>query len=1197
MAENTHTALIISTYLISFAEDYDYGIVNEEVWKKYGLRGTPLSAVSRPNAIRMLTNSYWFHLRLSEINSTNLCNLLVEWCYVCGDTVSVVKELQKKLGVTENGTTDKATIDAINKQEPKTFFSALKALRKAQYTKNASAEKDSARKAVYTKLAERLDAIQFGKVIPNAMYDEKGNAVVTETTFSDPPTVNELVGIQKDRKIYINLYGDVAAVEHENDPSTSSGQVEYEKQDKETGQLNYDILEYYIKSFGAGNIEKNKTDTWLPKLKSQSVANLLAEWGYARKEEVQLIGFLNSHFGIYSRYMALNDESFDAFNCIDPKTLFDKFYAIRKMDTKSETLQGIAFGKLTCKDGRIIRFKEDGTIISDVTNKRSATIPAETNHAPGPNFDILGPFVLSYSGGYVNNGVEPTNRGIRLGTWKVSGTDINRDGMKDEKDFKLMTDEDALEFYKRTYWSRWAQTKGATRINSQSIVNLLADWAISIQCSDEIYDVNKCLGSLGGGTSVTESTFKAINTGDPRAMFKKLHDLRRQYYNNCVKENPKKATYLQGWLKRLDAIQFGELTCKDGKKIKFTEDGLLSGPKLNFELWGNFFISHATGPTKGITDTQWRMYGRDIDKDGDIDAVDFSKITDEAALAILKKTKWDQYHLDQLKSQNIANLLADMLSMDFSGALTYLCRLSGISPTSSNTADTVGKLVEAFNKQPASQFFTELHRTCEKYFKQLIDNNPQKKTLAQEGLKRLDCIQYGELTYRKGKKILFTDDGTVINDNAKQQPTFDIIAPFILSHAGRYSATPTPTNKGITLDEWTREGSDLTGDRKVDENDLKIVNDIHVAPILKNKYWDHILAFSLKSQNIANLLTVTCWNILSSTGNETTANRAVVIRTLIVKLKNLLGTGVSIDKTIAAINKSTNFHVLFDEMQSLLKDFCFSWLESFGKNIPDPQGILDLWLSRLDAIEWNKVTCKNGKTITFTDGGEIQKIVSPEPKADILAPFISSYNKSEVDARTLESKVWIPLQMNRIVSQNIANIIAEWYWRNELIAIKEIQNLLSVEPSGFMDDDTLEAINSRNPEQLFLDISDLQKNDNENKKVDDEWKERFANLQFGKLICKDRRTLVFTDNGTILDDFVAPEPAPEPKPKPKPKPKPDKNTENQEENNSESNNIKPDNGKPEDNTPKHEEGKSEPDKDTKPDTDNGGDTGDEEFFF
>lgn len=176
----------------------------------------------------------------------------------------------------------------------------------------------------------------------------------------------------------------------------------------------------------------------------------------------------------------------------------------------------------------------------------------------------LAEFILSFEGGYVNNPKDKggaTNRGVTIATWRAQGYDKDGDGDIDVNDLKLITAEDATTILRRNYWNRWK----ADEIKDQSVANLLVDWlwssgAWGIKIPQQLLGV-KVDGVVGA------KTIAALNAQVPSYFFEKLKKRRNEYIYNLVGNNPSQKTFLAGWIRRLNAINYGFLVKNGGRKI------------------------------------------------------------------------------------------------------------------------------------------------------------------------------------------------------------------------------------------------------------------------------------------------------------------------------------------------------------------------------------------------------------------------------------------------------------------------------------------------------------------------------------------------------------------------------------------------------------------------------------------------------
>jgi lysozyme family protein len=66
------------------------------------------------------------------------------------------------------------------------------------------------------------------------------------------------------------------------------------------------------------------------------------------------------------------------------------------------------------------------------------------------------------------------------------------------------------------------------------------------------------------------------------------------------------------------------------------------------------------GPTKyGVILSVWQEHGHDKDGDGDIDAEDIKKLTEEDARYIAKKIFWDYFLADHISNESVAEFIVD----------------------------------------------------------------------------------------------------------------------------------------------------------------------------------------------------------------------------------------------------------------------------------------------------------------------------------------------------------------------------------------------------------------------------------------------------------------------------------------------------------------------------------------------------------
>ena len=174
----------------------------------------------------------------------------------------------------------------------------------------------------------------------------------------------------------------------------------------------------------------------------------------------------------------------------------------------------------------------------------------------------LVPFILSKEGGYSNDKDDkggPTKHGITLATWRKVGYDKNGDGVINEKDIKLLTEDDFHRVFKRNYWDACK----ADQIKDQSVANLLVDFAYNSGVTRVSKFIQKIVGVTVDGI-IGSKTINAINNypRGQRQLFATLRQRRINYLNGIVIANPTQKKFYNGWMNRVNAIGYGTLTYK-----------------------------------------------------------------------------------------------------------------------------------------------------------------------------------------------------------------------------------------------------------------------------------------------------------------------------------------------------------------------------------------------------------------------------------------------------------------------------------------------------------------------------------------------------------------------------------------------------------------------------------------------------------
>lgn len=243
-----------------------------------------------------------------------------------------------------------------------------------------------------------------------------------------------------------------------------------------------------------------------------------------------------------------------------------------------------ASGKIVMKTIVVEEPSEDKTTspsqeaAAEATNQapeQESKAPEQESKAPEANgeeapakasttsIDTYMPFFLSYAGGHVA-GV--SNFDITLKMLQDANLDMNGDGAIDDEDLKALDQENVKEILKKYYWDNLR----CSDLQSQSIANMLTDWAWGSGVGSVIQTVQKMLGLEPDG-AMGQTTVDAINAQERETFFKMLQDSRIDSYNKLIQSNPLMAPYVQQWITRAGGIGFGSLDIKGGESVSFNE--------------------------------------------------------------------------------------------------------------------------------------------------------------------------------------------------------------------------------------------------------------------------------------------------------------------------------------------------------------------------------------------------------------------------------------------------------------------------------------------------------------------------------------------------------------------------------------------------------------------------------------------------
>lgn len=157
-------------------------------------------------------------------------------------------------------------------------------------------------------------------------------------------------------------------------------------------------------------------------------------------------------------------------------------------------------------------------------------------------------FTLKEEGGYVNNQHDSggeTNHGITHATY-----DAYRDSIKQPRQsVQLITDAEVRTIYDEMYF----QPAKCPQMHSP-LDCVVFDWAVNGGVPRAIQTLQDALGVPGDGI-FGPHTAAALASADVWDTCKAFNNIRREWYQNRVKQKPDQQVFLAGWLGRVDRLE------------------------------------------------------------------------------------------------------------------------------------------------------------------------------------------------------------------------------------------------------------------------------------------------------------------------------------------------------------------------------------------------------------------------------------------------------------------------------------------------------------------------------------------------------------------------------------------------------------------------------------------------------------------
>ena len=230
-----------------------------------------------------------------------------------------------------------------------------------------------------------------------------------------------------------------------------------------------------------------------------------------------------------------------------------------------------------------------------------------------------------------------------------------------------------------------------------------------------------------------------------------------------------------------------------------------------------------------------------------------------------------------------------------------------------------------------------------------------------------------------------------------------LLIPLILKWEGGYVDDPAdlggPTNKGVTIATWKKQGYDKNGDGIIDVEDLKLISREDVVErILRPHYWNRWQADRIVSQALANILVDWVWG---------SGRYGITIP------QGILGVpedGIVGEKTLWALNSYPDPEGLFDKIKQMRRVY----FNMICLKRPENKRFLKGWLNRLNDFKWIApallfcllVSCKTVKKTEKMEG-TIMETVDASRDASVWKEYTGSRNeqlsKEQNESRSTET--------------------------------------------------------------------------------------------------------------------------------------------------------------------------------------------------
>jgi lysozyme family protein len=146
------------------------------------------------------------------------------------------------------------------------------------------------------------------------------------------------------------------------------------------------------------------------------------------------------------------------------------------------------------------------------------------------------------------------------------------------------------------------------------------------------------------------------------------------------------------------------------------------------------------GPTKyGVILSVWQEHGHDKDGDGDIDAEDIKRLSEEDAAYVAKSVFWDYFRADFILNQSVAEFIVDWgYNSGRKTVAKQVQRLLNVAQDGIVGAQTL----TAINVCPQDHFFAILKAARKLFIERIAERRPDQRVFYKGWMNRINSFKY-----------------------------------------------------------------------------------------------------------------------------------------------------------------------------------------------------------------------------------------------------------------------------------------------------------------------------------------------------------------------------------------------------------------------------------------------------------------------